>query len=101
MANNPDERRLSVEVSAPALLVLSENWFPGWKAQVDGNEEELIRANVTLSAVPIRHAGRHELVLTYTAPTVARASLVSLLSLIVTLCLWVVPTVFRRRPVVG
>ena len=48
--NDPDERRLRVTTAGPALLVVSENWFPGWVAEVDGEPAEVRRANLTLQA---------------------------------------------------
>ena len=47
---DPDDRRLRVVTSGPAFLVVSENWFPGWAAEVDGEPAEVLRANLTLQA---------------------------------------------------
>lgn len=51
--------RLSVESDRNALLVLAENWYPAWKARVDGQEAPVLRANHALRAVPVS-AGSHE-----------------------------------------
>ncbi len=48
----------------PKLLFLSDNWYPGWKAQVDGNEVPILRANYTFRAVPLNR-GEHEVRLYY------------------------------------
>jgi hypothetical protein len=52
--------RLVVETSAdrPALLVLAENWYPGWVATVDGIEAPLVRVNHTFQGVVV-DAGEH------------------------------------------
>ncbi|HZQ07211.1 MAG TPA: YfhO family protein [Anaerolineae bacterium] len=52
--------RLAMDVNAPAdgLLVVSENFYPGWRATVDGEAVDILRADVTLRAIPIR-AGQH------------------------------------------
>ena len=55
--NDPDHRRLRVTTTGPALLVISENWFPGWVAEVDGEPADVHRANLTLQAVEIPSAG--------------------------------------------
>jgi hypothetical protein len=51
----------SVVVNAPAdgLLVVSENYYyPGWRAKVDGAETQIVRANIALSAVPVRSGAK-------------------------------------------
>ena len=50
---------LRVETQEPALLVLAENWYPAWKAQVNGEEAPVLRANHTLRAIPVP-AGTHQ-----------------------------------------
>ena len=85
--NEPDERRLRVTTSGPALLVVSENWFPGWVAEVDGETAEVRRANLTLQAVEIPSAGDHAVTLRYTAPTVRSALRLSIAALVITVLL--------------
>lgn len=72
-AYEPDHRRLTVRATGPGLLVISENWFPGWTAEVNGEESPVHRVNVTLQAVEIPGPGEHSVVLRFTAPTVGRA----------------------------
>ncbi|MEZ4733518.1 MAG: YfhO family protein [Caldilineaceae bacterium] len=48
-----NELTLQVEASAPALLVLSEIWYPGWRATVNGVPVPLFQANSALRAVPV------------------------------------------------
>ena len=86
----PDHRRLAVTTSGPALLILSENWFPGWSADIDGAAAEVRRANLTLQAVEIPTSGTHQVTLRFTAPTVARALRITLAAAlaIVALALW-------------
>ena len=47
------EIRLKVTSSAPGYLVLSEVWYPGWRATVNGREATVLRANGALRAVAI------------------------------------------------
>ena len=88
--NDPDERRLRVTTTGPALLVVSENWFPGWVAEVDGEPAEVLRANLTLQAVEIPSAGDHTVTLRFTAPTVRRALRLSIAASAITILLFAV-----------
>jgi hypothetical protein len=45
--------RLEVETDAPALLVLSANWYPRWRARVGEQDTPILRANHTLRAIPV------------------------------------------------
>lgn len=77
---SPDRLRLKVTAAQPAMLVLSESWYPGWGAEVDGNEAPVLRANLAFRAVPVP-AGGHEVRLDF-HPGPARAGLLgSILSL--------------------
>ncbi len=73
----PDERELRLNTTGPALLVISENWFPGWVAEVNGEPADVHRANLTLQAVHIPAAGEHTVTMRFTAPTVGRALRIS------------------------
>jgi hypothetical protein len=50
--------QIETENEGEGLLVLSDNFYPGWKAAVDGSPVEILRANRTMRAVTVP-AGRH------------------------------------------
>ena len=56
--------RMEVQTSAnqDTFLVYSENYFPGWRARVDGQSVAVYRTDGTLLGVPIP-AGEHRVVL--------------------------------------
>ncbi len=58
--------RLVVEVEAGAngFLVLSEMYYPGWRARVDGHDAPLYRADYLLRAVPVE-AGQRQVEVYY------------------------------------
>ena len=42
----------------PSILMLSEIWYPGWKAYDNGKEVEILKANYIFRAVPLQK-GEH------------------------------------------
>ena len=52
--------RVVVETNGPSAgwLVLTDAWYPGWRATVDGVQVEVARADVLFRAVPVP-GGRH------------------------------------------
>ena len=67
---------------------MSENWFPGWVAEVDGEVAEVRRANLTLQVVEIPSAGEHTVTLRFTAPTVKGALRLSIVASVITVLLF-------------
>jgi hypothetical protein len=62
------EIRVTTDAPAPALLVLSEVYYPaGWKAFIDGAETEIYRTDYILRSVLIP-AGTHEVVFSFDPP---------------------------------
>ena len=53
-----------IKSSRSQFLVLSETYYPGWKAYIDGTEATLYEANFAFRAVAVP-AGRHKVVLKY------------------------------------
>jgi hypothetical protein len=59
---------ISASTPHPALLVVSEVYYPaGWKASVDGRETEIYRTNSVLRSVLVP-AGTHEVTMTFDPP---------------------------------
>ena len=56
---------LAVASSTPGLLVLSELWYPGWQATVNGGPEPVLLANRALRAIPVP-GGQSTVVLRFT-----------------------------------
>ncbi len=64
------EERVEIrtESSRGGLLVLSDAYYPGWKAMVDGDEKPILRANIAFRAIALS-PGRHHVIFTYTPPS--------------------------------
>lgn len=73
----PNRLLLSVQSDRPALLVIADNWFPAWRATVEGREAPVLRANHTLRAVPVP-AGASVVEMTYRSGLVRASAVVSL-----------------------
>jgi hypothetical protein len=59
-----DRVRLEVEASVPGYAVLADMFDAGWRAQVDGADAPLLRANGVFRAVPVP-PGRHVVEMRY------------------------------------
>jgi len=60
-----DERiQLMVESQRDQVLLVSQLFFPGWFAKVDGKEAEIFRTNYILDGIPLAQ-GKHQVELTY------------------------------------
>ena len=49
--NKINSFEIRADMNRPGLLFLSENYYPAWKAYVDGNEAKIYRADYTFRAV--------------------------------------------------
>jgi hypothetical protein len=81
-----------------ALLVVSDSYYPGWRAAVDGRPAPLLRTNVILRGVPVP-AGRHLVRLWFDPLSVRLGFALSSLALVANggALLWVGWTGRRRR----
>lgn len=80
----------------PSYLVVSENWYPDWKATVDGRPSPVLRANHTLLSIVIP-PGAREVALAFHSGSYARGKLVSLASLLLALGMIAGPLLGSRR----
>lgn len=99
--HSPNRISLVSESDRPSVLVLSEVYYPGWRAMVDGQPSEILRANWTFRAVALE-AGRHEIDLTF-RPTslLAGAAISGLAWLLASVYLVAGPLLAMRRARMG
>ena len=57
---SPNKIVVSIETNNPSILVLSEVWYPGWKAYDNGEEVKIYRANHIFRAIPLEK-GAHQI----------------------------------------
>ncbi len=77
---------VTVEAGEDAILVLTDSYYPGWVALVDGEPKPIWRANSLFRAVEIP-PGAHEVAFEYRPASVRRGAVVSLGSLVVVVAL--------------
>jgi uncharacterized membrane protein YfhO len=63
----PNRVDISVRAAAPAVLVLSDLFAPGWTARIGERELPVLPANRVMRAVPVP-AGRHRVEMSYRPP---------------------------------
>ena len=94
--DRPEQMQVFVETCAPAYLVISKAWYPGWEAWVDGERTPVLRANILLGAIALGE-GRHTVVYTF-RPTIVRSGLI--VSLAALSCVILVPVLAIRCPAI-
>jgi len=84
-----DSQYVAVQVDTPSdgYLVLSDAWYPGWQARVDGQPAPILRADLIFRAVPIT-AGQHTVEFTYAPASFRTGLVVSCAALLVVTGLW-------------
>jgi hypothetical protein len=82
--------------AAPAILVLSENHYPGWRAYIDRGAVETLRVDYNLRGVALP-AGSHLVKFVYQPKSVLVGLIVSLLTL-ASLLLWIAGVGARLLP---
>lgn len=64
LQDGPNQVTIRAVLDAPGYLVLADVWYPGWRASVDSEPAELLRANHAFRAVRLA-AGEHTIEMTY------------------------------------
>ena len=80
----------------PGYLLVSENWYPDWRATVDGTPAQVLRGDYTFITVPVP-AGAKQVALTFRSPAYAIGKAISLASLVLLAVIGLVPLAMRRR----
>lgn len=94
--NGVNRLRLRTRSAGDGYLVLSEVYYPGWRAYVDGREAEVLVANHLFRSVSLE-SGEHEVEFVFDPPTLKIGLGVSLATLlIVALAVWLDPGQFSH-----
>ena len=88
--------RLSAPAPASGYVLVGENFYPDWRATVDGQPVEVVRGNVSLITVPVP-AGAEVVELAFESADYRLGRGITLVSLLLALSGVAVPVVQRRR----
>jgi hypothetical protein len=94
------EIHIDLEGTVPdgSALIVSENWYPGWWALVDGRPATVARADYTLMGIPLP-AGARRVELSFADPVYARGRIVTIVALAITFALIAGGLMVERRRV--
>ncbi|MBN2303174.1 MAG: YfhO family protein, partial [Anaerolineae bacterium] len=94
--DQPTKRRFRVTADGPGFLVISSAFYPGWSAEIDGEDTPLYRANLMFQAVRVPE-GQSEVILTYWPRRFWIGALVSGLAILGAVA-WIIVDSRRRAP---
>lgn len=79
----PGRMTISLDPLPPAdsYVLISENWYPDWRARVDGSVAPVLRGDQTFLTVPVK-AGSRRVELEFTSRNYARGRLITWASLL-------------------
>lgn len=94
----PQIVEISVATKEPAFLLLSDTYYPGWKAYIDGRVEEIYRADYFLRAIKMPE-GEHLVRFVYAPLSFKIGAAVSIVSLLILLLYLVIDAIFYKKQV--
>lgn len=80
LSRSAQRLELAVQLTAPRLLVVTDSFFPGWTATVDGQPNPIYPTNLAFRGVVVP-AGQHQVTMDYRPPTFDRGLLAAALGL--------------------
>ncbi len=86
LSDDPEHESWQVQLSKPAIVIVSDQYYPGWGARLDGQPAHIYPANVVQRSVVVP-AGTHTLNFDYQPESLAAGLLLALLGLILVLSL--------------
>ncbi|NCN58339.1 hypothetical protein COW99_02535 [Candidatus Roizmanbacteria bacterium CG22_combo_CG10-13_8_21_14_all_38_20] len=77
-----NEVAVQLDTNCEAILVLSDNYYPGWNAYIDGEKTKIYRANYTFRAVVVP-GGSHEIYFKYEPDSFRYGVIISIASVLI------------------
>jgi hypothetical protein len=82
LQDGPNRVTIRASLDGPGYLVLADTWYPGWRATVDDQPAEILRANYAYRAVHL-DGGEHIVEMVYRPDSVLVGGVVSLVAVLV------------------
>jgi hypothetical protein len=86
LVNGNSTVRMSVSAASPSIVVVSQQWFAGWRARVDGHVRPVLHVDGVLQGVAVG-PGAHSIVLRYEPSSFQWGLIISAVTLTFTLTL--------------
>ncbi|MGC9333919.1 MAG: YfhO family protein, partial [Anaerolineae bacterium] len=80
LAYTAEEIRICAHLSSPGYLLLTDAYYPGWQAHVNGQPVSILRADLYFRAIPL-DAGLHEVSLDYHPQSLRSGTWIALVAL--------------------
>lgn len=91
----PEKIKIEVIHSQPQLLFLSDNYYPGWQAKIDGQETKIYRADYTFRAIFVPE-GKHLAEFIYSPPSFKMTIFISAGTILFLFFISIMPIIFRK-----
>jgi uncharacterized membrane protein YfhO len=86
----PERVIIEADLASEGYLILTDTYYPGWRAYVDGKESSIIRANLLFRAIRLS-AGQHRVEFSYEPASLKLGAAVSAVTLLgIVVGLWLV-----------
>ncbi len=91
-----DQIEIEAETDRNGFLFLADTYYPGWKAWVDGKEENILKANYGFRAVPIT-SGKHTVLMKYEPESLKTGARVSITAAVIFVILTAGNILWKRK----
>ncbi len=93
-----EDNRIGIDATSPTpgILVLSEIFYPGWKATVDGAETEILRTDYNLRGIALP-GGSHHVEFRFLPPSFVEGAWITGAALLVCLAGLLIPRTWIKR----
>lgn len=87
---------IKTQTSNNSFLVLSDNYYPGWKAKIDGNNTNIYRTNYTFRGIVVPK-GEHKIEFSYEPNSLKVGIMISLFFIFLTIISFCLPFLLRFK----